>query len=107
MFAAAAGARFAGWTGQWRAGGEGEQLLVWTGLRNALQRQDMDAWRAALQEFETGCLRPLWQALRSGEIAALQLDVPGAQGMRRISLTRPDAWSCWRRPQRLAAYAVV
>ncbi|HZW24153.1 MAG TPA: hypothetical protein VFF26_01600 [Gallionella sp.] len=108
MFASAAGASFAAWAWQWRAeAGEGEQLLVWTGLRNALQRQDMDAWCAALQDFETGIAQPLLQALRRGEIAALQLDVPGAQGMRRIRLTRSDAWAFWRRPQRLAAYAVV
>ena len=108
MFAPATAARFAGWTGQWQAeAGEGEQLLVWTGLRNALQRQDMDAWRAALLEFETGIAQPLWRALRRGEIAQLQLDVPGEHGMRRICLTRFDAWSFWHRPRRLAAYAVV
>jgi hypothetical protein len=108
MFAAVAGSRFAGWTGQWSTGmEEGEQLLVWTGLRSAMQRKDLDAWRAALQEFETGISQPLWRAMRSGEIAQLQLDVPGEHGMRRIRLTRFDAWSFWRRPQRLATYAVV
>jgi hypothetical protein len=108
MFALAANAPFAAWAGKWRAeAGEGEQLLVWTGLHNVLQRNDLDGWRNALQEFETGIAQPLWQALRRGEIAQLQLDVPGAQGMRRIRLTRADTWAFWRRPQRLAAYAVV
>jgi hypothetical protein len=108
MFASAADASFAAWAGQWRAeAGEGEQLLVWTGLRNALQRNDLDGWRAALQDFEKGYAQPLWQALRRGEIAQLQLDVPCEQGMRRIRLTRADAWALWRRPQSLAAYAVV
>lgn len=108
MFASAAGLPFAEWSGQWRTeAGESEQLLVWTGLRNALQRNDPDGWRAALQDFENGCAQPLWRALRRGEIAVLQFDIPGVQGMRRIRLTRPDAWSFWRRPQRLAACAVV
>ena len=108
MFASAADASFASWAGQWQAeAGEGEQLLVWTGLRNALKRNDLDGWRTALREFESGCLQPLWRALRSGEISQLQLDTPGEHGMRRIRLTRADAWAFWRRPQRLAAYAVV
>jgi hypothetical protein len=108
MLAVAAGASFAAWAGQWQAeAAEGEQLLVWTGLRNALQRNDLDGWRTALQEFETGYAQPLWQALRRGEIARLQLDIPSEQGMRRILLRRVAAWSFWRRPQRLTAYAVV
>lgn len=108
MFASAAGAPFSTWRGQWRAeAGAGEQLLVWTGLRNALRHNDPDAWRAALQDFEMGYAQPLWQALRRGEIAALQLDVPGAQGMRRIRLTRADAWVFWRRPRRLETHSLV
>ena len=107
MFASAAGTRFVGWAGRWRADGEGEQLLVLTGLRESAQRNDPDAWRAALQEFETGCLQPLWQALRRGGISRVQIDAPGVGGMRRIRLTRADAWAFWRRPRRLAEYAMV
>ncbi|HEX5364461.1 MAG TPA: hypothetical protein VFW59_09335 [Gallionella sp.] len=106
MFAAAAGASFSGWTERWRAE-EGEQLLVWTGLRNALQQGDLHAWRTALQSFETNHAQPLWRALRAGDIAQLQLDVPGEEGMRRIRLTRAGAWSLWRRPRRLAAHSMV
>jgi len=108
MFAAAAGVDFAGWAGSWHADAtEGEQLLVWTGLRSALLYGDLDAWRAALQDFETACVQPLWNALRSGEISRLQLDVLGEQGMRRIRMTRADAWAFWRRPRRLAAHSLV
>ena len=108
MFAAAAGVNFASWPAQWQADAAGgEQLLVWTGLRNALQCGDLDGWRAALQEFETGFMQPLWNALRSGEISRLQLDVLGEQGMRRIRLTRADAWAFWRRPRRLVAHSLV
>lgn len=108
MFAAAAGVDFAGWAGSWRADeGGGEQLLVWTGLRNALRHNDPDGWRAALQDFEKCYAQPLWQALRRGEISRLQLDVPGEQGMRRIRLTRADAWAFWRRPRQLGSHSLV
>lgn len=107
MFASAAGAPYVEWQEAWHADTEGEQLLVWTGLRSAMQRKDLDAWRAALQDFEKGYAQPLWRALRSGEISQLQLDIPGEHGMRRIRLTRADAWAFWRRSKSLAAYAVV
>lgn len=108
MFAAAADIPFAGWPAQWRdeeniAG----QLLVWTGLRSALQRGDLAAWRKALQDFETGYAQPLWQALRSGKIAQLRLDILGGESFRRASLTRRDAWAFWRRSKRLAEYSLV
>ncbi|OGT02037.1 MAG: hypothetical protein A2143_04200 [Gallionellales bacterium RBG_16_57_15] len=103
MFAAAAGIPFAGWQAQWRdEQGCDRQLLVWTGLRSALQRGDMDAWRTALQEFETGCAQPLWQALRAGKISQLQLDILGGDRARHLLLTRADAWAVWRRARPLA-----
>lgn len=108
MFAAVAEIPFAGWPAQWRDQGNiVQQLLVWTGLRSALQSGDLFAWRAALQDFETGYAQPLWQALRSGKIARLQLDILGEDSMRRVSLTRGDAWAFWRRSKRLAEYALV
>ncbi|MBI1886902.1 MAG: hypothetical protein HYS19_00790 [Nitrosomonadales bacterium] len=120
MFAAAAGVPFAEWPKQWNASltlalsqrergfsSEDRQLLVWTGLRSALQRGDLDAWRAALQEFETGYAQPLWQALRAGKIAQLQLDVLGGDRTRRLLLTRTDAWAFWRRNRPLAEYPMV
>ncbi|MEO8330960.1 MAG: hypothetical protein ABI479_00885 [Gallionella sp.] len=108
MFAAAAGVPFAKWPGQWdENGSDGRQLLVWTGLRSALQRGDLSAWRTALQDFEIGYAHPLWQALRSGKIAQLQLDILGEHGIRRVLLKRGDAWAFWRRAKSLAEYSVV
>ena len=108
MFAAAAGIPFAEWPGQWRdEENSGRQLLVWTGLRSALRRGDPDAWRAALQDFETGYAQPLWQALRAGKIAQVQLDVLGGDRTRRLLLTRADAWALWRRARPLAEYPMV
>ncbi|MBY0574974.1 MAG: hypothetical protein K2P67_00010 [Gallionellaceae bacterium] len=118
MFAAAAGIPFAGWPEQWNGSltlalsqrerefsSDGRQLLVWSGLRAALQRGDLAAWRDALQGFETGYAQPLWQALRSGRIAQLQTDILGGDGGRRVSLTRGDAWACWRRTKPLEKYS--
>ena len=106
MFATAAGVPFSAWTKQWRAEDcNGRQLLVWTGLRSALQRGDLSGWRTALQDFERGYAHPLSQALRSGEIAQLQLDILGGDGIRRVRLTRGDTWAFWRRARRLAEYS--
>ncbi|BBI99846.1 hypothetical protein FGKAn22_15390 [Ferrigenium kumadai] len=108
MFAAAAGVPFSGWSDRWPdAAGDGEQLLVWNGLRHALQRGDLTAWREALQAFEAGYLQPLWQALRGGRIGKLRLDVLAADGVHHVTLTRVDAWAFWRRAKPLAAYPMV
>jgi len=108
MFAAATDIPFAGWPAQWHTEDNGgRQLLVWTGLRSALRRGDPDAWRVALQEFETGYAQPLWQALRAGKISRLQLDILGGDSVRYLLLTRADAWAFWRRNRPLAEYTVV
>jgi hypothetical protein len=108
MFASAAGIPFAGWSEQWHDGKDrGRQLLVWTGLHSALQRGDLAAWRAALQEFETGYAQPLWQALRAGKISQLQVDVLGGDRVRHLLLNRADTWAFWRRARSFAEYAIV
>ncbi len=107
MFAAAADIPFAGWPGRWRNEGGDRQLLVWTGLRSALRRGDPEAWRAALRDFETGCAQPLWQALRAGSIAQFQVDIPGGDGIRRMSLGRADAWAFWRRVRPFAECSMM
>jgi len=102
MFAAAAGIPFSNWPEQWRNEENcGRQLLVWTGLRSALRRGDLDAWRAALQEFETGYAQPLWRALRAGKISQLQVEILGGDHVRRLLLTRADAWAFWKRTKSL------
>lgn len=108
MLASAAGVRFADWSASWRseAGGD-RQLLVWTGLCSALRRGDLAAWRQALLDFETGYAQPLWQALRRGGIARLQVDISGGDTLRQLHLTRGDAWAVWRSAKRLPEYSVV
>lgn len=108
MLARAAGIPFSAWSGQWQdANIDGRQLLVWTGLRSALQNGDLATWRNAIQDFESGYAQPLWQALRDGKIAQLRLDILSAEGVRRVILTRGDAWSFWRRTRCLAEYSLV
>jgi hypothetical protein len=108
MFAAAAGIPFAAWSEQWGdAENNGKQLLVWTGLRSALRSGDLAAWRTALQDFENGYARPLWQALSSGKIARLQIDILSGDSIRRVLLTRGDTWAFWRRAKRLAEYSLT
>lgn len=108
MLADAAGIPFTEWPERWRDdAGDGRQLLVWTGLRSALQRGDLAAWRDALQDFETGYAQPLWQALRAGKIAQLQIDIVGGDNVRQMLLARAGAWAFWRRTRRLADYSLV
>jgi hypothetical protein len=104
MLAAAAKIPFSSWQPVW-CSHEG-QLLVWNGLRSAIQRGDLLAWRQALQDFEAGYLHPLWHALRSGQITQLQVDVIGSEGMQQIKLARGDSWAFWRRSKPLADYSL-
>lgn len=100
MLAAAARIPYTPWQPAWQ--GE-EGLLVWTGLRAALQGGDLAAWRDALQQFEHGYAQPLWHALRSGQIAQLQVDIVGTD--RQSRLRRPDTWTFWQRCKKLADYS--
>ena len=100
MLSSSAGIPFKPWQPAWQSE-NGDELLVFTGLRNSLKRGDLSAWRAALQDFETGYAKPLWQALRQGRIARLNLDVLGGDHLYRLSLDRRDAWAFWRGSRRL------
>ncbi len=107
MFAAAADIPFSGWSGQWsEEKASGRQLLVWTGLRSALQRGDLEEWRASLQNFEAGYAEPLRRALRSGSIGQVTLDAIDSSGILRLSLTRGSAWAFWRRSRPLADWSM-
>lgn len=102
VFADATGMAFASWQTEWRAH---EGLLIWQGLRSALQRGDLLAWREALQAFETGYAKPLWLALKSGRIDALRIDVFCSDTLLQLELGRGDAWKFWRRTRRLGQYS--
>lgn len=104
MLSASSSVPFKGWEGAW-SGAQGDQLLVWTGLRGSLQCGDLAAWRSALQQFEINYAQPLWRALRKGHIAQLQLDILGGGSLQRVSLARGDAWAFWRRTKKLSDYS--
>jgi hypothetical protein len=85
---------------------EGEVLVVWEGLRQALRQSDLPAWRDGLQRIENDCINPLLAALKAGHIQQLALDVPQAGTSRRFVLTRGALWKLWRRNRNLAHYTV-
>ena len=85
---------------------DGDVLIVWEGLRCALQHGDLHAWRDELQRFEQCCAAPLLGALRAGRIAQLTLDTLQAGASHRFMLTRSAAWKLWRRAKPLALYSV-
>ena len=73
---------------------------------DALLRGDVFAWREAVQQFEQECARPLLQALQTGSLRQLVLEVPGERGSRSYTLGRGAAWALWRSARPLAGYAV-
>ena len=85
-------------------GDDGDVLIVWEGLRRALQQGDLHAWRDELQRLERCCAAPLLDALHAGRIAQLTLDALQAGASRRFILARSAAWKLWRRPKPLACY---
>jgi len=87
------------------AGDDANVLIVWEGLRRALQHGDLHAWRDSLLRFEQCCAAPLLGALRAGRIARLTLDSPQTGTTRHMVLTRGAAWRLWQRPRPLAHYA--
>jgi hypothetical protein len=103
MLAFAVGVPFADWSPVWR-GDSG--LLVWNGLRSALQCGDLVRWRDELQRFETGYAKPLWEAVCDGRIARLTVDIQSADARHRLNLSRGNAWALWRRSRPLADYSL-
>lgn len=106
MFSSIADIPFAEWDKQWRESDD-KQLLVWTGLRAALQRGDLSAWRDALQTFEVGYAQPIWQAFQSGKISQIRIDVLADKNSCCINLTRAATWKFWRGSKPLAQYSMV
>lgn len=106
MFSSAADIPFLAWDKQWHES-EAKQLLVWTGLRAAIQRGDLAAWRDALQAFEIGYAQPLWQALQSGKISQIKIDVLAGDNSRSFNIVRSDIWKVWRRSKPLAQFSLV
>lgn len=86
---------------------KGEGLMVYSALRSAMQAADLHAWREALLRLESDIAAPIWQALRDGSLASLQLDILAGENSQRRVLTRGQTWRVWRPVKRLAAYSLV
>ena len=91
---------------QYMQGDEGATLIVWEGLRHALQQGDMHAWRTSLQDLEQHHAAPLLHALRAGHIQRLHLYAPDSARTHGYVLTRAQAWHLWRRRKPLHRHAV-
>ncbi|HUX90460.1 MAG TPA: hypothetical protein VMV48_07180 [Gallionellaceae bacterium] len=90
-----------------RGVGSGDCLLVWEGLRAALQNADIGKWRSRLQQFENEYAVPLLAALSAGLVEQITLDVLSEGASRRYVLTRAARWKLWRLPKPLLHYALV
>lgn len=86
---------------------EGETLIVWDGLRLALQHDGHGDWRDSLLNFEQSCIHPLLQALHKGLLEKITLDVLQENASSRFVLTRGAAWKFWLPRRRLYDYALV
>jgi hypothetical protein len=85
----------------------GRELLVYAALRQALQAGDLQAWREAVLALEKNYAQPLWQALRTGKIQRIRLDVLADGNTQSFVLTRRDSWRFWCGARRLAAYSAI
>ncbi|MDP2759832.1 MAG: hypothetical protein Q8O64_05420 [Sideroxyarcus sp.] len=79
-------------------------LWVNAGLQEAWQRSDLYAYRARLEQLENEIAAPVWQALSTGGLHRLTLEVLADEAVRGFELTPAGCWKLWRRRQPLTAY---
>lgn len=84
----------------------GDLLLVWEGLRSALQKADIGKWRDALQQFEKIYAEPLLAALSAGLVEQITVDVLSDGASRRFTVTRASLWKLWCVRKPLLHYAL-
>jgi hypothetical protein len=108
MLSVVGGVSFLKWQRRWKEGPREErQLLVWTGMRLAMEQGDLPAWRENLRDFESEYARPIVEALRGGTISRLILDVLAGKRMMRITTGRADLRAFWRGRKSLAEFSFV
>lgn len=83
---------------------EGRHLVILDALRAPLVLGEMDRYRACIEELERDWFAPLAEALRSGRLGMLTLQVPDHQGAS-FEVIRGDLRRFWRRPKALEKYA--
>ena len=91
---------------RWLADASGEILVVWEGQRLATQQGNLQAWQNAVLNLEQLCAAPLLNALSSGMVAQMTIEVLHSSASHRFILSRGDLWKVWRMPTSLAHYAL-
>jgi hypothetical protein len=71
-----------------------------------LRQHDLYQWRENLLVIQRDLMQVIWQALGSGKLRSLTLEVPTTEAMHRFELKASDRWKVWRRCQPLAVYSV-
>lgn len=84
----------------------GDVLVVWEGLRTALQMGDLHAWRVSLQDLEQRYIGSFLAALHKGKFARLVLHVPDADFAQSFVLSRGAAWKFWCRGMSLSGHGM-
>lgn len=87
-------------------GVNGRGLWICAAPGEAQRQGDYHAWRETLQQIEQEYAQPLLQAVRTGRVQRLTLEVLGDRGSQRFDMARSDAWKLWRRVRPLVRYAV-
>jgi hypothetical protein len=85
---------------------QGDLLLLWEGMRSALQHADIAQWRSAVMQFEKSFMAPLLAELYAGKLEQITLDALNEGATRRFVLTRGMLWKIWRSPKPLLHYAL-
>ncbi|MEQ1813962.1 MAG: hypothetical protein ABL860_05860 [Candidatus Nitrotoga sp.] len=91
---------------RWLADTSSEILVVWEGQRLAIQQGNVQAWQDAVLNLEQFCAAPLLNALGSGEVARVSVEVLHGSASHRFILSRGDLWKVWRTRVSLAHYAL-
>lgn len=87
---------------------EGEQVLIAVeSLHRATQSGDIHAWRDLLLNLELNIAAPLLQALQTGKVGRVTLDILQEGAAQRFVINRKDLWKLWRLPASLDNYALV
>lgn len=79
------------------AGSPGNALILVEHLRGAAQYGDLIGWREGMQRLEADWFAPLLAMLKSGQLSALRIIVPGASETVEWRVTRGMLWQFWRR----------
>ena len=73
-------------------------LVVLDSLLKPAQQLDLESWRDALAALERDWFAPLSDAIKGGQLQALQLTAPSDRGTLHVRLGSAERWKFWRKP---------